>query len=175
MKNNILIAIIVVFTLSGCASGVKRIPNGPGESHVGLTGDNQISSIFILLKEDAQQQAVDNPIFSQKKLLSSLELALDTYSLLNSATDKSRPRLEVQIKNIHLRSNFTAWFWGVIAGPDIISADIVLKDLESKDLDRFEVTVAYSLGGSVGGSEIMRMGWLYSKFAEETVKELMRK
>lgn len=48
----------------------------------------------------------------------------------------------------------------------------MLTDTTGKEIDRFEVSVSYALGGIAGGQDSARMSWLYEKFAEETVKEL---
>jgi uncharacterized protein DUF4410 len=78
--------------------------------------------------------------------------------------------LAILVKDMRVRSNFSAVIWGFMAGSDSVSADIVLRDPAGKELDRFEVSASYALGGQ----DDARMGWLYEKFAEETVQELTK-
>lgn len=176
MKTRFAIIIITLFVLAGCVSGVKRLPAEQTEvrPHVGLSANKQVSSVSISLTDDARKKALDNLKFNPDELLSYVKRALDANSLVSKTDDKTRPSLEVQIKNMRIRSNFTAVMWGVMAGADSILGDVVLKDPANKELDRFEVSVAYALGGMAGGQDSTRMGWLYEKFAEETVKELMK-
>jgi hypothetical protein len=82
--------------------------------------------------------------------------------------------LEVRVKDVRVRSNFTAIMFGFMAGSDSIKADIIVKSPSGQELDRFEVSTSYALGGLAGGQDSARMGWLYEKFAEETLKELKK-
>jgi len=50
--------------------------------------------------------------------------------------------------------------------------DVVVRGVDGKQLDKFSVSASYALGGLAGGQDEARMGWLYEKFAEETIKTL---
>ena len=76
------------------------------------------------------------------------------------------------MKDFRVRSNFTAVMFGFMAGNDSITGDVVLRDAAGKELNRFEVSASYALGGLAGGMDDARMGWLYEKFAELTVENL---
>ena len=80
----------------------------------------------------------------------------------------------VEVKDIRVRSNFSAVMWGFMAGDDHIVGDIVVKATDGLEMDRFEVSSSYALGGFAGGQDSSRMGWLYEAFAEETIKELTK-
>ncbi len=84
------------------------------------------------------------------------------------------PKILVEVKDVRVRSNFSAVMWGFMAGNDHITGDIVIQNNNGSELDRFEVSVSYALGGLAGGMDSSRMGWLYETFAEETVKELTK-
>lgn len=126
------------------------------------------------LTDEAKKKVSENLKFNPDELLNHVKRGLDANSLLGAA-DKPLPNLEIQVKDMRVRSNFSAVMWGFMAGADSITADIVLKDVAGKELDRYEVSVSYALGGLAGGQDDARMGWLYEKFTEETVKELTKK
>ena len=51
---------------------------------------------------------------------------------------------------------------------------IVLRNPTGKEVNCFEVSVSYGLGGFAGGQDTTRMGWLYEQFAAATVSELTK-
>ncbi len=171
--NRIVLVAATALILAGCASGVTRTPSVPA-GHVRLSANNQVASLSLSLTDEAKKKAAENLKFNPDELLSHVKRALEANSLVNGSADKPRPDLEIRVKDIRVRSNFSAVMWGFMAGADSVAADIVLKDLAGKELDRFEVSASYALGGFAGGQDSARMGWLYEKFAEETVKELTK-
>jgi hypothetical protein len=62
--------------------------------------------------------------------------------------------------------------WGVMAGTDNVTGDVIVRDASGKQVRRFTVNASYGLGGFAGGQDDMRLGWLFDKFAEHTVAEL---
>jgi len=159
--------------LAGCASGVKHEPSQTA-ANVSLSANNQVDSVSLSMTDDAKKKVADNLKFNPDELLNHVKRALEANSLINSYADMHRPDLEIQVKDIRVRSNFSAVMWGFLAGADSVVADIILKDSAGTELDRFEVSASYALGGLGGGQDDARMGWLYEKFAEETVKELTK-
>lgn len=156
--------------LSGCASGVARTP-GSGAGYSAASGGKQLSAISILLTDEAKKKSADNLKFNPDELLAHVKRALDANSLVANG-DGRYPDLEIQVKDMRVRSNFSAVMWGFMAGSDSITADVVIKEKGGRELDRYQVSVSYALGGLAGGQDSARMSWLYEKFAEETVKEL---
>ncbi|WP_300454234.1 DUF4410 domain-containing protein [Accumulibacter sp.] len=173
MSKKLVSTIVTAFFLAGCLSGVTRAPTMTA-THVALSANNQIASVSLSLTDEAKKKATENLKFNPEELLSHVRRALEANSLVNSSADRSRPNLEINVKDMRVRSNFSAVMWGFMAGADSITADIVLKNSEGRELDRYGVSVSYALGGLAGGQDSARMGWLYEKFAEETVKELTR-
>ncbi|HXU92057.1 MAG TPA: DUF4410 domain-containing protein [Gallionella sp.] len=173
MNKRLLSAVTIAFFLAGCASGVKRAPDTAG-SHARVSTPSQIASVSVSLTDEAKKKVGENLKFNPDELLNHVKRGLDANSLLGSK-DKALPNLEIQVKDMRIRSNFSAVMWGFMAGADSITADIVLKDLAGQELDRYEVSVSYALGGLGGGQDDARMGWLYEKFTEETLKELTKK
>lgn len=174
MNKKLVSAVAVVIFLAGCASGVTRAPN-MASNQARLSPQNQVASVSLTLTNEAKKKASENLKFNPDELLSHVKRGLEATSLLNGSAEKQLPNLEIQVKDMRVRSNFSAVMWGFMAGADSITADIVLKDLAGKELDRYEVSVSYALGGLAGGQDSARMGWLYEKFTEETLKEFTKK
>jgi hypothetical protein len=158
--------------MGGCTSGVSR---GPGiqDQKLGISNSNQVSSVSLSFTDEAKQKATENLKFNPDELLSHVKRALEANSFLNSA-DQTRPALEVRIKDVRVRSNFTAIMFGFMAGSDSVTADVIVKNAAGKEIDKFEVAASYALGGLAGGQDSARLSWLYEKFAEETINELKK-
>jgi len=173
MNKKVVFTIVGAIFLAGCASGVTRTPSITVD-RAALSPNNQVASVSVSLTDEAKKKETENLKFNPEELLSHVKRAIEAQSLLNGSGDKPRPNLEIQIKDMRIRSNFSAVMWGFMAGADSVTGDIVLKDPGGKEIDRYEVSVSYAMGGIGGGQDSARMGWLYEKFAEETVKELTR-
>jgi hypothetical protein len=168
--------VVAAMFLAGCASGVARSPKGGIDTSdkPKISANDQISNVSVSMTDGAKEKALKNPKFDKDELLKHVIRTITAKSMLNETGDKQLPALEVQVKDMRIRSKFSAVMWGFMAGADSIKADIVLTDAEGRELDRFEVSTSYALGGFAGGQDSTRMTWLYEKFAEETVSELMR-
>lgn len=173
MNKKLIVVVATAFMLGGCASGVTRAPSASAEK-TGIQTYNQFSSVSLSMSNGAKEKALENLKFNPDELLSHVKRALDSRSLINGSAGTQLPRLEVVVKDMRIRSNFSAIMWGFMAGADSIQGDIVLTDASGKEIDRFEVSASYALGGLAGGQDSARMSWLYEKFAEETVKELSK-
>lgn len=169
-KRIIVIALLLAVTY-GCSSGVKR--EKPTQSGIGnVTTVDEISQVSVSLTSEAKGKVADNLKFDQEQLLLHVKRALDTNSILLAEPNGSAPSMEIQVKDFRVRSNFSAVMWGFMAGADSITGDIVLKNPGGEEIDRFEVSVSYALGGIGGGQDDARMSWMYEKFAEETLKQV---
>jgi hypothetical protein len=174
MNKKLISVVAIALVLAGCASGVTRAPSAAAQ-RLSIPAYNQFASVSVSLSDAAKAKAVENLKFNPDELLSHVKRALEAKALLlNASADKALPRLEVVVKDMRVRSNFSAVMWGFMAGSDSIEGDIVLIDAAGKELDRFAVSASYALGGLAGGQDTARMGWLYEKFAEETVNELAK-
>jgi len=176
LNKKLLLALAALLVLGGCASGVKRTPaaaNTPASTHAAMSSKNQISAVSIALTEDAKKKQLDNLKFNSGDLLSTVKRALESTSIINE-TDNKLPTLEILVTDMRTRSAFSAIAFGFMAGADSIDADVIVRDKAGKELDRFTVSTSYALGGIGGGQDSARMSWLYEKFAEETVKELIK-
>lgn len=159
--------------VTGCASGVTRESAEPAD-RVRVSVDNRVSEVTVSLTEEAKKKVADNLKFNPEELKNHIHRAMDAKSLLNPEAKGTLPVLHVEIRDFRVRSNFSAVMFGFMAGNDSITGDVVVKDAGGGEIDRFEVSTSYALGGFAGGQDSARMGWLYEKFAEETVNELTK-
>lgn len=175
MNRNFLLVLLVILLLSGCASSVTRSPKNLAEPGRVTKLPDRFSSVTIALTAEAKEKAADNLKFNPEELLDNVKRALDANSLLsNENKEEQIPEILIQVKDMRVRSNFSAVMWGFMAGDDHITGDIVMKEPSGTELDRFQVSVSYALGGLAGGQDDARMSWLYEKFAEKTVEELTK-
>lgn len=173
MNTKLISVVAAVALLAGCASGVTRSP-GAAQQRLSAPAYSQFASVSLSMTEGAKAKALDNLKFNPDELLGHVRRALEAKSLLSQAGDKQLPKLEVVVRDMRVRSNFSAVMWGFMAGADSIDGDIVLTDASGREIDRFAVSASYALGGLAGGQDTARMGWLYESFAEEAVKELAK-
>jgi hypothetical protein len=166
------IAGIAVLTLAGCASGVQRVSTEPVPAYAILTPRTPATAVSVSLSPEAQKLLADNLKFNQDQLLATVKRALDANNLLAKDGGTAGPRVEILVKDIRVRSTFTAIMFGIMAGTDSLSGDVIVRDAYGQELQRFNVSAAYGLGGLAGGQDDARMSWMYEKFAEHTLNEL---
>lgn len=170
----LIVVLVISISLLGCSSSIKREENVVVGT-IRLSKNSPVSAVSIVLTEEAKKKAAENLKFDPNRLLDYVHRALEANALIDKVSETSLPKLEIQVKDMRVRSNFSAIMWGFMAGADSITGDIILKKTDGGELQRFEVSVSYALGGFAGGQDEARMGWLYEKFAEETVNELIGK
>ena len=164
---------LLLLLVVGCASKVSRI-NMPTVTGSAWSQQNPLGNLALVMTETGKDSIRENLKFDPKILRDHVERALSANSLLVEDIESRLPQILVEVKEVRVRSNFSAVMWGFMAGNDHITGDIVIQDNNGSELDRFEVSVSYALGGLAGGMDSARMGWLYETFAEETVKELTK-
>lgn len=158
----------LVTVLTGCAAGVTQ-SSVENKQYLASQPAKQVS---INLNDEARKKLADNLKFNQDQLLGHVKRALTAQNLLDEKNADSKNMVEIVIKDMRVRSNFSAVMFGFMAGNDSITGDVILKDVNGKELNKFEVSASYALGGLAGGQDEARMGWLYEKFAELTVENL---
>jgi len=162
---------VMSLLVAGCASGVAR-PTASSQAGFACSAENPVGGVAVKLTEEGKADLAENLKFDPEALQSHIERALKGNALINTDRKDSLPLLLVEVKDIRVRSNFSAVMWGFMAGNDHIVGDIVVKTPAGAEIDRFEVSVSYALGGLAGGMDSARMDWLYETFAKETIKEL---
>lgn len=145
-----------------CSSGVVR------------TG-NLIRAIRISFTPQAQQDLADNLKLSQNTLLDMIKRALQARNLLDASSPRASREIEVVMTSIRIPSSFNAFMFGFMAGADSLQGDVMVRDISSRELDRFSVYAGYALGGLAGANDDAGMGRLYEHFAQLTVQNLLGK
>lgn len=166
----------IVLTLTACASGVSRQAKTAdqttatavsGVAQAKVTQENPLTNITVILTDEATQKLEDNSKLSKDELLGNIQKALESNNLYVAKAVKPDMSMEVVVKDLRVRSTFSAVMFGFMAGNDSITGDIVIKDPKGQEVDRFEVSASYAMGGLVGGIDGARLGWLYENFALE--------
>lgn len=169
---NLLFTLLLAALVAGCASGVKRAEDTAKRQAYFAGGGTLAKEVTLSMSKNAQTQLSDNLKFDQEKLLATVKRALGAKNLLAKTPDDKLPSIEIVVTDIRVRSNFSAVMWGFMAGDDHINGEVVARDAAGRELQRFEVSASYALGGLAGGQDETRMSWLYETFAQETVNEL---
>lgn len=179
---HILALSAAVVAMVGCASGVSRQAKASDPANVTavaasaaqpkVTVANPLTSVTVSLTDDAVKKLGENLKFNQNELLDHVKRALEANKFYVANSVKPGMSMEIVVKDMRVRSNFSAIAFGFLAGNDSVTGDIVIKDPKGKEVDRFEVSASYALGGIAGGVDSARMSWLYENFALETLNEI---
>lgn len=172
MKLQYVLILALAVAVSGCASSVKQMGGADGPANAAYKTGQQAKSISLTMTPEAQAKLADNLKFNQDTLLSTVRRALEAKSLIAKNASQDAPAIEILVKDIRVRSNFSAVMFGFMAGSDSVTGDVIVKAPDGREVNRFEVSASYALGGLAGGQDDARMGWLYEKFAELTLAEL---
>ena len=154
--------------LAGCTSGVTR-PDHQARAANTLT---EPATLAVTLSDNARKAIGENLKFDQNKLQEVLNRAFDAKGLLAKDNASAAKHVEVQVNDVRVRGTFSAIMFGFMAGNDHLNGTITVSDSNNRPVRHFDVSAAYALGGLAGGQDDARLGWLYEKFAEETVNEL---
>jgi hypothetical protein len=160
-----LLLVALMSGLTAC-SGVVTRPDA--SSNYAYNGE-RFSAIKVDLTEQAQSQLADNSTFELDQLKAKLENRLNADGLL---APSQQYRVQVAVKDIRVRSTFSAIMWGFMAGDDHIQGEVTILDAGDHPIHTFHVKASYALGGFAGGQDGMRMNWLYQRFAELTSEEI---
>lgn len=163
---SLLAVLLSAVLVSACSSAVKR---ADGLAPAQIDKQMKYSGVSVSFTKDAKEQHKENLKFDPDELSRNVLRALESNSLIDPASNN---KIEIVIKEVRVRSNFSAIMWGFMAGSDHITGNVNIKDATDNTLNSFEVSASYALGGIGGGQDDARMGWLYEKFAELTSKEI---
>lgn len=174
----LITATALALLITGCASGVSRQPAKTDQltattaQPAKVSKTNPLTSVTATLSKEAADKQADNLKFNKEMLLDNVKRALEANQFLLADYKKPNLSLEILVKDMRVRSNFSAIMFGFMAGNDSITGDIIIRDAKGLEIDRFEVSASYALGGIAGGVDDARMSWLYENFALETVNEI---
>jgi hypothetical protein len=161
----VLLCCVALLGLVSCSANVKR--HDPSSNFV-YNGE-KFSAVRVDLSTEAEKKQADNIKFNPTELKSNLERRLNADGLFGNDQPHT---VQVTVKDIRVRSTFSAVMWGFMAGDDHIYGDVVILNGDNQPLHSFEVKASYALGGFAGGQDSMRMNWLYERFAEMVSKEI---
>ena len=161
------ILLICIIFLTACASSVKRIGDFSNYEYTG----QKFNKINVSLSPEAQEK-YRGYLFNADKLSWAVQSQIRAKGLFS---DLSQNLIEVVITHVRIRSSFIATQVGIMAGADRLEGDVFVKNAEGKVLNSFRIAASYALGGRIGGNDDIRMNWLYDKFAELTVKNILGK
>ncbi len=167
--------VLLAAALAACSSSVTRAPetglqqpqfDDPGEKAGNLT---------VSLSDQGREEAAENLKFNQHELHDTVKRALELNDLLTPEVDPALPEIEIVVTSVRSRSNFSAVMFGFLAGDDHINGDVIVRAPDDSEKQRFSINASYALGGLAGGSDEVRMDWLYETFAEHVLEELSGK
>lgn len=165
ISRGLLVACLLA-SLSACTSSIKPDETGARYRHDGQT----FSVVDIVVTPQLEEKFAGNGIFNALSLRDAVRRQLRVKQLY---AEDGPNKLEVTLTEGRLRSNFNAIVWGVWAGSDYLSGDVVVKDASNQVIGRYHVSASYALGGGGGGRREVRTGWLYDAFAKEAVKGIV--
>ena len=154
---------LILAGLSGCASTVK-----PGFKPVDLNG-RKIGKVGVAIKEETAAHGKVNSLFKTDLLTAAVEKALKESDLL---LDGAPLDLQVEVTDLKMRSTFSAVMFGFMAGADVLTGNVYLKNESGETTGDFHVSASYALGGIGGGQDQLRLSELYNQFGKAVVKAL---
>jgi hypothetical protein len=160
-----LIVLALCVILAACASSVKR-PGGAADYRY---DGSKFCRVELTVNKNATKDPDDRVRFDDKALREMIQRKLEVCGVVDENSPK---KVSIEITDIRVRSSFNAFMWGFMAGDDHILGDVTLTGDDGKSLHTFTVSASYALGGLAGMNET-RMSWLFEKFSELTVEEIL--
>jgi hypothetical protein len=168
MKKLLIISTFAVFAFTGCAGTVKRDTSSAGAAPAVKVA--KYKGVNVKLTEAAQKKQADNVQFNKEELGAFIKRKLDARTAI--AADAAHD-VDVTVTDFRVRSAFSAIMFGFMAGNDSIEGKVDVKDASGKVINSFNVSASYALGGLAGGQDGSRMNWLYEKFADLAIAEML--
>jgi hypothetical protein len=168
MRNALRLVLLVVMSvlIVGCAGTVQRDSNS-GSKRI---SDATYSDVKVSLSDGARALQADNVQFNVRELSDYIRRRLEASSVLRQ---DGTHRVEVVIESFRVRSAAAAVLFGVMAGTDNIEGQVRVFNAAGRQVHGYTINTSYGLGGWAGGADGTRMSWLYDKFSELTVAELI--
>lgn len=171
-RTGLLIFTVIAAVLAGCASGIKRAGDvAEARPHFAQSG-KQARVVTLRVTPVAQTKLSHHSVrFSPDALLAVMKEVLQARNLLAAVPDVSMPSIEIVVIDVHVRT----WVSGALLpfmadNTDRVAGDVIVRDAEDRELQRFSVSAVYNFGGLV--RDDARLDWLYETFARHAVDEL---
>lgn len=167
----LILVVMGLALLTACGSSMTRPDDSPA---LNLKGQ-QFKSVDVKVATEMREKFSGNSIFKETVLRENILRLLRVNKFVPNLGDETNGEyvLEVTVINGRIRSNFSAVFWGVMAGPDLLDGEVSVKKTTGEFVGRFRVNANYAFGGAAGGKEQVRMNWLYDAFAKQVVAGLL--
>ena len=165
-----LLKIVTMTTLfavmvSGCASTASLKSQYSGYKYYG----EKYGKVEVTQSDNVAKDARKGVRLEEMSLDTKIVNQLKTAGVYDESSGNS---ISVVINSIHIRNAFNAVMLGVLAGADSLNGTVTLMKGD-KQLACFDVKASYALGGTAGGQNQVRLGWLSDKFAEETAQMIL--
>lgn len=174
-----LVAIVCAFMSGGCSTSSVRVQSGSVPFSKLVTSDNPLAEVKLSMAPSAQSKYENEALlhgFDADKLLAVVWQALEERSLLQFDRPDGLYVAEIIVREIDIKPAANRANWGILAGSDSISADLVVfrKDTEEK-ISSAEINVNHLNEMSLSlyrWSPERRMDYIYRSFAEQVGRAL---
>lgn len=157
---------VALISVWGCSAQIKR----PTDATAPKPEVRALSGFALEMAPSAREQLVDNIKFDVDELEGTMLRTLEAKDLMASDGDYS---LKVVVKDIRVRSTFSAVMFGFMAGDDHLIGDAIVFDREGRPVYTYVAEASYAFGGVGGGQDSARLNWLYEEFSEVIADELV--
>ncbi|MGE5539216.1 MAG: DUF4410 domain-containing protein [Gemmatimonas sp.] len=167
-----IVAAALLLATAACASGVTRDVNlDLSRPQLSSTGQ-KAGQVTVAMSPEVEQRLAGTIRFDRQRLQNTIQSALHTKGVLTPNDDPTLPTVEVNLTDVRVRSTANAVLFGIMAGDDRINGTVVVRSPDKAEMQKFNVTTSYGLGGFGGGQMEARMSWLYEEFAKQVANEL---
>lgn len=160
----VIYAVSVIF-VSGCASNVALRSQHADYKYNGEKYCKVVVTQSDSITKDARKGSRIDEMLLDRKIITQLKAS----GLYDESCQDS---IKVLVKSIYIRNSFNAIVFGFMAGADSLEGSVTLNNANA-ELATFDINASYALGGTGGGQDNVRLGWLSEKFAELTVKTIL--
>ncbi|EMY60139.1 hypothetical protein [Leptospira terpstrae] len=160
-----VLALVLVFAVN-CSSSAKRLGDykAPNYSTTKLN-----EKVVLTYTPEANAEVKDSEVFKEENFLRVYKTKLKEKGVFS---DKAKETIEIKINDVRFRSEGVAIWIGSIAGADSMDLVLTIKDAKGNIIDQHNITVAYGLGGFVGGPNETRAEHFYEKITQLTLQQL---
>jgi hypothetical protein len=164
MRRSALI-VICGLMVAGCAGGSNAPrPETPGTGPSLATTGARVSKVVVSVADAVQADARD--------VIAAYRVAESLTSQITSRTGTGGDvTLNVTISKLRLRSGFSAFMWGIMAGPDFLDVTVAAEQ-RGAVVRAFDTGAGSAVGGLIYMGRTVRVNRLIDAVAERVAKGL---
>ncbi|EQA47287.1 hypothetical protein LEP1GSC050_0539 [Leptospira broomii serovar Hurstbridge str. 5399] len=159
-----LIVFLAALAWNCSSSATREVPN----TKVNYKSAKFNETVNLSFEEAADKEIKEGNYFKSEEFLNYFKQELSNKGVLLA---KAKETIEIKITEARIRSLGVAIWLGTFAGPDRIKGDVTVKNSKGEVIDTIKISVAYALGGFVGGQNKNRIGYLYSEFTKLLIEQ----